>query len=263
MARFNDVILQGINMHDPRIAEDMSMGTTQLLVIRSDREVEDNDKKNRLDSPLVMTKDTDIVNQLAEIEENDIIQIKGVLVTKTINKTTICPECGKEFSTPGTIVYIEPINILKIKSCKTKDQAIDMLHSLKEVSNNIKIIGDLCTEPEKVKIVNKKIGSICQYQIAVPRKYRLKNQNDDVDTDYPWVKSYGKNADKDLEHLQKGAEILIDGYIQARSFTRRTTCPDCGKEYEWRDNAMEIVPFATEYLKNYKKTIDATEDAEE
>ena len=45
---------------------------------------------------------------------------------------------------------------------------------------------------------------------------------------------------------------MIDGFLQARTVKRKTKCHCCGKIYEWEDHAMEIVPYAVEYLKGQR-----------
>ena len=64
------------------------------------------------------------------------------------------------------------------------------------------------------------------------------------------MKSYGDIAVNDAMFLQTGSSILIDGYIQTRKFTKKCTCDSCGEVYETNDQAMEIVPYASEYLIN-------------
>ena len=67
-------------------------------------------------------------------------------------------------------------------------------------------------------------------------------------TDYPWVKSFGEQANQDAVHLQEGATIYVSGAIQTREVARTTICANCGEEYIWKDTASEIVPYSVEYL---------------
>ncbi len=73
----------------------------------------------------------------------------------------------------------------------------------------------------------------------------------DVSADYPLVRSYGFQAKKDSLCLKTGSMILIDGYLHTRKPPRQVICQTCGKQYEWTDSVMEVIPFVEEYLNNY------------
>ena len=74
---------------------------------------------------------------------------------------------------------------------------------------------------------------------------------DEEKTDFPWVKSYGKNAKDDLLRLRTGSGVFIEGFLQTRAVERKCRCSTCGSMYTWNDYAMEIVSYETEYLKDY------------
>lgn len=73
----------------------------------------------------------------------------------------------------------------------------------------------------------------------------------EIKTDFPIVRSYGKAARQDQLCIHKGSLVLIDGFLHSREFDRKTVCGACSSEYMWKDNILEIVPYATEYLANY------------
>ena len=106
--------------------------------------------------------------------------------------------------------------------------------------------------------------SIQTAQIALNRKFRVKEDPPEIKTDFPWVKSQGTGAESDAKFLMKGSSVLIDGMIQTREFMQKTVCEECGQEYEWPDQAMEIVPYCTEYLLNCRSAeeIETMEQAE-
>ena len=119
---------------------------------------------------------------------------------------------------------------------------------------------------------------ITQYQVALNRKFRIKTDPADLMTDFPWVKSYGDNAVEDKKRLHVGSEIFIDGCLQARSVNRHAICGQqydeagkplfyengtpvlredengdligCGEKYDWKDRALEMVPYEVEYIAN-------------
>ena len=139
------------------------------------------------------------------------------------------------------------------------------------------MFGQLCRDPKKIKPKEGLI--VTQYQIAMNRKYRIATDPVESKSDYPWVKCYGQNAVNDYWRLHMGSEIYIDGCIQARSVQRHAFCGQatdvygkplfddyrnpiikkdslgnpagCGEQYDWKDRAMEIVPYATEYLSGF------------
>ena len=79
----------------------------------------------------------------------------------------------------------------------------------------------LTREPAKVK--SRYAYPITQYQIAIMRKFHVREDPPEIRIDWPWVKSYGDNAVKDAQRLTTGAEVLIDGYLQTKKGTRKRT----------------------------------------
>ena len=94
---------------------------------------------------------------------------------------------------------------------------------------------------------------VTQYQIAMNRKYRIRTDPPEIKTDYPWIKAYGDTAEDNWRRLHVGSEIYFDGYLQARNVQRHTKCQGCGNLIEWKDRAIEIVPYenAIEYIGEY------------
>ena len=43
----------------------------------------------------------------------------------------------------------------------------------------------------------------------------------------------------------------MDGYIQTRNAIQTSACTQCGKNYNWKDTAVEIIGYSVEYLQNY------------
>lgn len=251
MSKYNKINFYGLVLQNPKVIknEDEQRCIMPILVVRNTRDAGDDNKQIRQDVPVIMTKNEEHIKIMETLQPNDMVYIKGVIVTLSVEKGTICPNCGKENKKEGTLVYIEPVFIEKRESCATQEEAINLLYEKKEISNELTVIGNLCNDPRKVPSLTK--HTIAQYQIAIPRTFRIKEQPDENDTDFPWVKSYGKNAKEDLRRIYEGSSVLINGYIQANSCTRKTKCPDCNTEYAWKDNFMEIVPYETEYLRNY------------
>jgi hypothetical protein len=123
-----------------------------------------------------------------------------------------------------------------------------LLKERAEISNLVNVIGNLCRDPDYyVDASNRKYA---QYQLAVNRRYRIKEDMEEVRTDYPWVKTFGMQAYNDSEGLHTGSCVYISGAIQTREIERSCTCGKCGAEYKWKDSAAEIVPYYIGYLAN-------------
>ena len=292
MARENLTFLRGVVVKKPFIVkngDEYIYALANINVGRSERKVGDKTENYmKCDNPPIMTRDEECIKEMAKWEPNDVVGVKGVISSKHIKKGSICPHCGKKNSFTGAFVFVNPIFVEKICSCKSEKDALNYLVEHREVSNQVFIFGTLCRDPKK--IIPKKDLIVTQYQIAMNRKYRIKSDAPEVKTDYPWVKSYGDNAIEDHNRLFVGSEVFIDGCLQARSINRKAICGQligkdgkgvfdsdgnpvleldendspigCGGKYDWKDRAMEIVPFETEYISGYRtdEEIEAREE---
>jgi hypothetical protein len=101
---------------------------------------------------------------------------------------------------------------------------------------------------------------VTQYQLAIERKFTIREDDPNIRTDYPWVKSYGQNAINDKDRLHLGSQVTVDGCLQARSVNRHATCSTCGCVYDWKDRALEIVPYETEYNNNFYTDAEVIEN---
>ena len=101
------------------------------------------------------------------------------------------------------------------------------------------------------------------YEIAISRKFRVQEEAADARTDYPWVKSYGAIANADAKALKTGSLVYIDGFLQTRKIEKNCVCEHCGQTFKWPDSSMEIVPYTTEYLRNYNTPEDIQRQEDE
>ena len=259
MARHNIVFLYGfvsmVQVHQTPNGQSYAMA--YVTVARGDRPVGDNKQHAKLDSPLVMSRNPRIIEEMSSWKQNDIVEIKGTMAAKAIKKASYCAKCRAKNSQDGAMVYINPIFAKRRKHMEDQDACIKELFENREVSNEAYVLGNVCRDPKKM--TPKEGLVVTQYQIAINRKFRIREDAPEIKADYPWVKSYGENAVSDRDHLQVGSEVYIDGCIQARKVRRRTVCTACNTAYEWVDKAMELVPFETEYLTNFKTEEEITE----
>ena len=196
-----------------------------------------------------MSRDPNVIKEMAAWQQFDIVEIKGTIAAKAVGKSSFCQHCGAKNVAEGVIVYVNPIFAKKRGHFQTQDECLQYLTENREVSNMVFVFGTLCRDPKKIS--PKEGLTITQYQIALNRKFRIKEDAPEIRADYPWVKSYGENAIADRKHLHVGSQVFIDGCLQARKVNRHTVCAVCGQRYDWADRAMELVPHDTEYIGNY------------
>lgn len=256
MARHNEVTMYGQVVKLPRLYYNTSdidnpareliriMGT--LTIMRGIRDFGAVDKRLRLDLPIIMSGNKKMMKSMKYWELGDMIFLKGSLTTVNVKKSLACPHCNYVEQVDGTVAFVNPIFI------KTEMKGLDVEQGNKdmkinsEISNRITVIGTACTEPVLFKTQTGQM--ITNYQLDVPRKYRIKEDDEANRHDFPFVKSYGFVADNDYRAISKGAMVFVDGAIQTREYIKPLTCNECGQEYRYKDTATEIVPYSTEYL---------------
>ena len=253
MSRHNLAFLTGSVLDAPIIIKnddgDYVYGMCFLNVVRGFRDAGDHKNFMKSDNPIIMSREANILQEMEQWQKHDIVSVKGVIAVKSLAKTSICPNCNEKNAVTGTLVYVNPIFVKKDCHCETQEEALNYLSTVREISNQVYLLGTLCREPKKIKPKEGLI--VTQYQIALNRKYFIRSDPPEIKTDYPWVKSYGENAVSDREHLHTGSVVFVDGCLQARSVQRHMICPNCEKEYLWKDRALEIVPYETEYMRNF------------
>ena len=199
MARQNSVFLYARVAKKPQIRIDEtgnshSLGTCHLRVIRGPRDVGDKRRYVKVESPIIMTNNENLIHEMETWEENDMVYVKGTIASKNIMKSSICPRCGSKNKKEGQLVFVLPIFAKKVKHCESKEECMEDLMNKREISDIALIIASVCREPKMLKTDAGLI--ITQYQVALNRKYRVQNDPPEIKTDYPWVKSYGANEKK-------------------------------------------------------------------
>lgn len=271
MPHLNKVHLRGRIYQEPTVRTnddgEYLRAFAYVQTMRNGREVGD-DKRKKFDIIPIVTKTPGVIKELANCKENDIIDIKGVFTTKdNVAKISYCPTCqedgrdGKN-TVKGVTGYVTPIAVEKIRDFDNIEDSMEYLVEHREYSNEILFMGNLTKEP---KIIKTKDGRVTytQYQIAADRSYRINTDIPENRTDYPHVKSYGDKAYGDKKALRRGSLVLVDGLLQARQILRTTKCPVCGEFYRWGDTTLEIVPYNTEYLNNYRSQEEIAQDEKE
>lgn len=248
MARENSVQLHGQVRKNPQIQisnGNLVRAMLSIKVIRRTQKDQNFDTKLYFDCPVLFTKNEDMIKCINTLKVNDMIDVKGVVSTRDVNKTSTCPVCGGKNQTIGTLMYITPLYIKKCDSVKDDTEGIQTLKSRSEISNIVKLIGNLCKEPEYYEDGKNMYAS---FPLAVNRRYHIKEDPDEKRTDYPWIKTYGMKACEDSKKLHLGSSVFIDGALQSRQIIRSTVCEHCENLYNWDDTVGEIVPYYIGYL---------------
>ena len=228
-------------------------GTQEVVcvmgVIRGFRHIGDGRENVKIDRPVIMSRNQDMIDKIITWHKNDIVNIKGAVTSRTVMKESTCPFCKHKNYKEGLNTYVEPIFVEKLFTTQDDSSSVRYLNTIREISNEVKLFGSLTREPKKIKIRNGPV--VTQYPLAVRRKFIIREDLPSVDTDFPWVKVYGTNALSDRERLRMSSQVYIDGILQSRGINMKSTCLHCGKVYEWKARALEIVPYETEYVKDY------------
>lgn len=195
-----------------------------------------------------------LMNKIKKLEPFDIVDIKGVFNILTMNKTSLCPVCGnKNVKYNASTTFVYPIHLMKLNALYTAYEHDEKLPEelltkhYKEISNQAIICGTVVKKPELKALKN---TVCCRYPLGVNRKYYIKSQGE-LTSDYPWIYTFGQQAEDDERHLIEGSTILMDGFIRTRKVDSVMLCDTCGSEYTFPDTATEFIPYSIEYLKDY------------
>lgn len=262
MAKENYIYLIGQVCKEPMIlyGEDNTPQRAQFTVFTLRREKYDRagNFSPQWDRPLIMTSTPAFIKTIENIELYDFVEIKGTLTTADYTRSTVCPHCGKEKLSPAMLTYINPAYINVRHHAKSRTEGLPYLAECAEASNILKLIGRVCRDPELYTYDDG--SSCCSYAIAVNRKLYVEGSEDEEDhADYPWVKSFGEQAEKDIAALKVDSLVYIDGYIRTMKRTVRIQCdnPQCAEFYDQPTAVLEAVPYSVEYLSDFDK-LEAT-----
>lgn len=256
MATHNQVREVGYLLKDPTILYEGIEGSEKILFqIRTIRRDTEGYAGKKFEDVMIYYDGVELMPKLRKLKRFDLIDVKGVFNVLTVNKKSRCPQCGHEnIKYRGSSTFIYPIFFVKIQSLATlfdnSETSPEMLLEKQwtEVSNQALIIGTVVNEPELIGLPHR---PCCRYMLGVDRKYYIKTQ-DELTADYPWVYSYGQQAEWDIRHLRQGAVILVDGFIHNRQVEVNTTCEECGCMYKYPDVTTEFIPYSLEYLSGHK-----------
>lgn len=235
LAKENTAFLFGVLEGSPIINETNEEKKSATFCIKTLR------RNDKIDYPVITVYEPDLIERVRRFRPNDFILVKGVLTTAEVKKGIACPHCKKRLKTPGTTTVVIGVWVYDIGEKHN-------LADFKESSNTLFVLGSLCRDVEFRFLKTRTVAS-AQYQLAVNRKFKVKQQPNNM-TDYPWVNSFGAQAEQDKKRLQTGSQVFIQGGLQTRNIQKKITCPHCEKEFSADDFVAEIVPYSVEYLNN-------------
>lgn len=273
----------GYITEEPTVRGEEGASTVMLKVRTTHRRTEDHFEHRVFEDILVYFNDNSnkkLMNRMKELKKMDLVDIKGVFSVMLLNKPSLCEHCGhRNIKYNGCLTVLWPISAIKrgnleadcqrwkeqcmaYQSLTEEEKAAGLMKDPKadepipekvlmthfqEISNQVLVIGTLVSDPERIG-TEKRPG--CRYMLGIDRKYYIRTQAD-ITADYPYVYSFGEQALMDLRHLHKGSLVLADAFLRTREVQNNMVCEACGRSYQFRDAAMELIPYSIEYLNNY------------
>lgn len=234
-----------------------------LSVIRRDLFNRAGNLNPKWDRPIIASSDKEIIRKIQQVKKHDILDVKGTFRTQYAKKKVKCPFCGEYVTLESPLATINPIFVGIVDDRMQNDtDGANYLMSRAEISNEAKVIGRVCTPTEKIMSGETERGdTFTKYQLAVNRKLFIKDSIDEEDhTDYPVVYSYGNVAKDDFQVLQQNALIYLDGYIHTMMYDQATTCTNCGKDFTFSSQRMNLTPYSNEYLRDYEDVLESTHE---
>ena len=134
MAKFNQGNFYGLVLREPTIIIDEATGQFKtgyvpIMLIRGTRESgSDGISDIRYDAPIVFSGDARIIEEMRHWQTNDMVEIKGVITTRSIVKKAKCPICGTVNRIEGcTLTFITPIFATRRETKNSKEEGILLL----------------------------------------------------------------------------------------------------------------------------------------
>lgn len=275
MAIHNQVILYGMATEEAKIITketgEYIQGSINITVAPGERQIDDVKKgqkglyKVEFFKIPIISGNAHIVERMSHIKPGDIIFIKGNLITKNVTKKKVCSQCGTPYKKEGVLTFVNPIHLSIERTNLSVEEAEMALKEYCEVSNIATLIGTICKDPE-IKSTNKR-SMIVSFPLAIDRKFFIETDNPETRTDYPFVQVYGKEKGNDvLKRCHAGTTIFVDGTIKTRRYKKmQFPCenPECNCMIDWNDWTIDVIPFALEYLQDWKTDEDIAKEAEE
>lgn len=169
------------------------------------------------------------------IEVGKAVVIEGKITTIPKENKYPCPNenCNEEISNRYIFTLVSATKC-HVVSTETNDPYL----------NKVVLLGTVCREKDFRYIDGTKspVGH-SKYQIAVNRRMPMQS-------DYPWIATFSRQAEEDARRIDVGSQILVDGIINTRLNTKECVCSKCNSTLEITEAHTEVVGLTVEYLNN-------------
>lgn len=265
MATHNQVRLIGYLTKKPIVLNENKPGEEKILMnIKTARREADGYRGEYYCDVIVYYSGDELMPKFKTYDQFDIVDIKGVFMVLPTMRKSICPACGAiNYKENAVSTFVYPQSVTRLGSyTEFYDNKLETPDSLlmknyQENSNQCLIIGTVITDPQFIA------GDVdlCRYGLGVDRKYYVKEQSEQH-SDYPWVYSYGEQAEWDAKYLRKKSVILMDGFIHNEWYKADKACKACNHKYTVDEVGTQFTPYSIEYLSGYMTDETLQKEAE-
>ena len=252
MARENTIMLVGEVSKAPTVFyNEVHQNFRMAFAVKTVR------RNGRIDYPRVNVyglTEQEAKEYFSKLKVGVFLMVRGMITTKLVPRKFKCEKCGVISEAESLIT--EVISYGKPVCLEGKYEAAQIA----EFANNLSVIGTVCTD-----VIGRDSGSgvsLTQYQLAINRKYRVAEHEGVIKSDYPWIKSFGNQAEEDLKRLRKSSKVYISGALQTREMSKFLICEHCSSRMDYTESVAEIVPQDVEYLVNCVFEEQAGKDGE-
>ena len=114
MAKHNYVSLYGQVTREPTIYKNEETGEyirgmCPIVVVRGVRTATSEMLQVKYDNPIIMSGNPQQIENMATWRIGDMVEVKGAITTKNVNKSKTCDFCGTKNIRSGTVVFVNPI----------------------------------------------------------------------------------------------------------------------------------------------------------
>ena len=271
MATINEARIVGYICREPKIINEGVKGEEKVFFqVRTVRRRTEGVSGDIFADVMVLYADSDskssFLDKMKKYKKYDIVDIDGVVNIILVPKESRCRVCGYKnikYNAISTFVYPRQINRLGsyLDYYNEKEESPDALlyKNYAEISNKIIMGGTLITDPASINL-----GTgikCCRYELGVNRSFFVNSQPDQT-ADYPWVYSYGKQAESDLKYLRKEAEVTVKGFLINKTIMAKHTCERCNSIYSYESIGTQLIPYSVEYHNGHLTDADIEREKE-
>lgn len=184
------------------------------------------------------------IKRFFDLKKFDLIQIEGVVNIMPMYKKITCEHCGEVMRKRVSLATIYPLHMMKLNGLQSVYDIDNrrpeqfLMQYYAEVSCEIFLMGTVVTDPEYRETERQKL---CRYGIGIDRRYYIRTQPDTI-ADYPWIYSYGSQAESDRDHLARNAKIFVTAIARSDSVKQKVVCESCHSEIEFNNIATSFIP---------------------